>query len=150
MMPTVYTYGELDYDLVVGPDTVVEPSYDPHCENGEISGGCRPVMVVSAEKLRDYTDGPIETQKIANLLVNNAKMSPYVIDPEAWNCVWDQLIVKGMGLKTGKYYPAQKFCVHVGVNLIYIRTNSSRFIVQLRTAHIAKKNTIFQLRCLRK
>lgn len=101
-MPTVYTYGELDYDLVVGPDTVVEPSYDPHCANGEISGGCRPVLVVSAEVLRDYTEGPTETEKIANLLINNAKMSPYVIENEAWNCVWDELIVKGKGLKTGK------------------------------------------------
>lgn len=148
MMPTVYTYGELDYDLVVGPDTVVEPSYDPHCANGEISGGCRPVLVVSAEKLRDYTDGPAETQKIANLLVNNAKMAPYVIDPEAWNCVWDQLIVKGMGLKTGK---------HIAHKLLFlcrsqpnVQDNSSQFIFQLTCDHTPRKNTIFQLRCLRK
>lgn len=66
MMPTVYTYGELDYDVVVGPDTVVEPSYDPHCANGDISGGCRPVLVVSAEKLRDYTDGPKEVRVFLN------------------------------------------------------------------------------------
>jgi hypothetical protein len=102
MMPTVYTYGELDYNVVVGADTVVEPSYDPHCANGEISGGCRPVLVVSAEVLRDYTLGPSETAKIANLISNNAKMAPYMIDPEAWECVWSELIVKGMGLKTGK------------------------------------------------
>lgn len=103
MMPTVYTSGELDYDLVVGADTVVEPSYDPHCANGEISGGCRPVLVVSAEVLRDYTDGPGETEKIANLLINNAKMAPYVIENEAWDCVWNELIVNGKGLKTGQF-----------------------------------------------
>jgi hypothetical protein len=39
MMPTVYTRTELEYDLVVGADTVVTPSYDPHCANGDISGG---------------------------------------------------------------------------------------------------------------
>lgn len=61
MMPTVYTRAELEYDLVVGPDTVVTPSYDPHCANGEISGGYRPVAVISAEKLQDYSEGPSGT-----------------------------------------------------------------------------------------
>ena len=100
MMPTVYTRAELDYDLVVGPDTIVEPSYDPHCGNGEISGGCQPVAVISAEKLRDYTDGPHETTKIGNVLLNSAKMAPYVIDSEAWGCIWNELIQNGKGLKT--------------------------------------------------
>jgi hypothetical protein len=98
-MPTVYTRAELDYDLVVGPDTVVTPSYDPHCES-DVSGGCAPVAVLSAEKLRDYTDGPTETTKIANVLMNNAKMSPYVIDSQAWDCIWSELIQKGKGLRT--------------------------------------------------
>jgi hypothetical protein len=102
MMPTVYTRGELDYDLVVGRDTIVTPSYDPHCENGDISGGCEPALVVSAEKLRDYTEGPSETELIANLMRANPKMAPYVIDPEAWDCIWRELIVKGKGLKTGE------------------------------------------------
>lgn len=100
MMPTKFTKAELDYDLVVGKGTVVEPSYDPHCTNGDVSGGCFPVAVLSAEKLRDYTDGPKETAKIGNLLKNNPKMSPFVIDEEAWDCVWTELIHKGKGLKT--------------------------------------------------
>lgn len=100
MMPTVYTRAELEYDLVVGADTVVTPSYDPHCANGDISGGCRPIAVISAEKLRDYSAGPGETTKIANVLMNNEKMSPHVIGNDAWSCIWDELIVKGKGLKT--------------------------------------------------
>lgn len=36
MMPTAYTRAEVEYDLVVGNDTVVSPSYDPHCANGEM------------------------------------------------------------------------------------------------------------------
>lgn len=40
MMPTKYTRAELDYDLVVGKDTVVSPSYDPHCTNGDVTGKC--------------------------------------------------------------------------------------------------------------
>jgi len=99
MMPTVYTKAELDYDLVVGKQ-VVTPTYDPHCTNGEISSGCEPVAVISAERLRDYIEGPAETTKIAEVLMNNDKISKYLIDREAWDCIWDELIVKGKGLKT--------------------------------------------------
>jgi hypothetical protein len=79
-------------------------SYDPHCENGEISGGCEPVLVVSAEDLRDHDKGPAETEKIANLMRANPKMAPYVIEPEAWDCVWRELIVNGKGLKTSELH----------------------------------------------
>ena len=73
----------------------------PHCTNGPISGGCEPVAVISAEKLRDYTQGPAETAKIANVLLRDtAGMGQYVIAPEAWGCIWTELIVNKKGLKT--------------------------------------------------
>jgi len=111
--------GELAYDTVVGANTDVTPSYDPHCTggplpaacdqwadhyhctNGPISGGCEPVAVISAEKLRDYDEGPAETAAIANaLMIDNAGMGQYVIDQEAWDCIWTELIVNKKGLKT--------------------------------------------------
>jgi hypothetical protein len=110
--------GELSYDLVVGADTVVTPSYDPHCSGGPlpaacdtwfdqyhctsapIKGSCKPVAVISAEKLRDYTEGPAETAKIANVLLKDNRMGQYVIDEEAWGCIWTELIVNKKGLKT--------------------------------------------------
>jgi hypothetical protein len=110
--------GELSYDLVVGADTVVTPSYDPHCSGGPlpdacdnwfdqyhctsapIQGSCEPVAVISAEKLRDYAQGPAETARIANVLLRDNKMGQYVIDPEAWDCIWTELIVNKKGLKT--------------------------------------------------
>jgi hypothetical protein len=135
MLPTIYTAptcnvadtndqvicvgGELDYDTVVGADTVVTPSFDPHCTGGSlpaacdrwaehyhctsgpISGGCEPVAVISAEKLRDYDEGPAETAAIANVLMkDNTGMGQYVIDQEAWDCIWNELIVNKKGLKT--------------------------------------------------
>lgn len=100
MMPTVYTRAELEYDLVVGPDTVVTPSYDPHCSQGDISGGCKPVAVISAERLTTTDKGPSETIKIAKVLTNNQKMSQHVIGSDAWKCIWRELIVNGKGLKT--------------------------------------------------
>jgi len=100
MMPTVYTRAELNYDLVVGADTVVTPSYDPHCANGDVSDGCEPAAVISAEKLRDYTEGPAETAKIAKVLLKDERTGQYVIAEETWNCIWEELIPRGQGLKT--------------------------------------------------
>lgn len=91
---------ELDYDRFVGADTVVTPSYDPHCANDEVSAGCQPVAVISAERLLDYNEGPAETTAIANILINNPLMSPYVIEPEAWDCIWNELIVNKKGART--------------------------------------------------
>ena len=99
MMPYAYTHDELEYDLVVGNQTVT-PSYDPHCINYEVTGGCEPVAVISAEKLRDYTEGPPETTKIANVLLNDERTGQYVIAQEAWDCIWEELIKNGKGLKT--------------------------------------------------
>jgi len=100
MMPGVYTIAELDYDLVVGPNTIVTPSYDPHCAYDEVTSGCTPVAVISAEKLRDYTEGPAETAKIAKVLLKDERTGQYVIAEETWNCIWEELIPRGQGLKT--------------------------------------------------
>lgn len=98
MMPTVYSRDEVAYDIIVG-DKVVTPTYDPHCIN-DVSGGCEPIRIVSAERLVKPEIGPAETHKIAEVLMNNPKMSQYVIEEEAWNCVWEELIMNGKGLKT--------------------------------------------------
>jgi hypothetical protein len=95
-----YNRDELDYDLVVGADTIITPSYDPHCTNDEVTAGCQPVAVISAEKLLDYHEGPAETERIAQVLMNNDNMSLHVIEPEAWDCIWNELIVKKKGART--------------------------------------------------
>lgn len=105
MMPTVYTRAELDYDRVVGRNTQVSPTYDPHCAAGDVTQGCQPVAVISAEVLRNYTEGPSETAKIANLLNTDERMQPFMIAQEAWDCIWAELIQRGKGLKTVLYRP---------------------------------------------
>jgi len=96
MMPTAYTVEELRYDVVVGADTEVEPSYDPKCEL--ISNGCEPVKIISAERLVDESRGPAVGLEIADAL--DGKMGMNVISPEARNCIWRELIVNKKGLKT--------------------------------------------------
>lgn len=99
-MPHNFKREQLDYDLVVGADAVVTPTYDPHCANGDVSAGCEPVAIFSAEKLLDYTAGPEETTAIANALLSHDKMSQFVIEPEAWDCIWSELIVNKKGART--------------------------------------------------
>ena len=84
MMPTAYTREELDYDLVVGADTVVTDEYDPNC--ALITEGCEPVAVLSAENLKDYSRGPAETSLIASVLKRDTKIGDYVIEAETWDC----------------------------------------------------------------
>jgi hypothetical protein len=72
MMPFNFKREQLDYDLVVGADTVVTPIYDPHCTNGDVTLGCEPIAI-------DYNAGPAETTKIAQALMGHDKISQYVI-----------------------------------------------------------------------
>ncbi|KAL3774835.1 hypothetical protein HJC23_005414 [Cyclotella cryptica] len=73
-------------------------SLDPHC--AEVTGTCKPIMVISSDKLRDYTDGPAETEIIGNILMTNEKMAKWVIRKDTWGCIWDKVIDKNEGPMT--------------------------------------------------
>ncbi|KAL3757999.1 hypothetical protein ACHAWU_001391 [Discostella pseudostelligera] len=73
--------------------------YDPHCTNGDVTSGCEPVAVLSADKLLDPTQGPLETARIANILLTDSRTGQYVIASEAWNCIWEEMIQNHKGLK---------------------------------------------------
>jgi len=98
MEPTGYTKEEMAYDLIVGNATVT-PSYDPHCLN-DISGGCQPVEIISAEKLVQPETGPAENRRIAQVLVNKTGFDDSLIPEDAWECIWTELIINKKGLKT--------------------------------------------------
>ena len=82
------------------PTQVTVATYDAQCTSGRISNGCTPVAVVSAEKLRDFTEGPDETTRIANVLMRDSRISSYMISQEAWGCIWTELIQNGKGIRT--------------------------------------------------
>ena len=86
------------YELIVGNETVT-PTYDPHCVT-DVSGGCEPVAVISAERLVQPDTGPAEGRKIAEVLMGQQGTSDHMIEEEAWECVWTELIVNKKGLKT--------------------------------------------------
>jgi hypothetical protein len=41
--------------------------------------GCEPALVISTDKLRDYSEGPSETESIGEYLMTNANVADYVI-----------------------------------------------------------------------
>mmetsp|Transcript_23402 Transcript_23402/g.50540 ORF Transcript_23402/g.50540 Transcript_23402/m.50540 type:complete len:330 (+) Transcript_23402:489-1478(+) len=99
MSKFAHTREELDFDLYVKEgDAPIEPAYDPKCDL--ITNGCEPVAIISADKLREYDDGPAETAAIAEALMNDARMGKYVIAQEAWDCIWEELIQHKKGPKT--------------------------------------------------
>jgi hypothetical protein len=77
------------------PNSYTE-SHDFHCEN--IREGCTPTLVISADALRDYNEGPKETKLIGELLED--RLPEYTIDSEAWDCIWDKIIDKNEGPRT--------------------------------------------------
>ena len=99
MQPTRYTTEQMTYDLIVGNDTNVSPSHDPHCVN-DVTAGCVPVEIISAERLVEMDTGPTEGRKIANTLVNQTGIKDWIIEEDAWECIWTELIVNKKGLKT--------------------------------------------------
>lgn len=104
MNPVVNHRRDLEafYETKVKPgvdDGSITETYYSRCADGDVSDGCEPVAVISAENLRSMS-GSSETVKIANILLADSRTGQYVIDEEAWDCVWEELIVRGKGLKT--------------------------------------------------
>jgi hypothetical protein len=73
---------------------------DPRCQ--QVTSGCEPAILISADKLRDYSDGPQETALIGEYLMTNPIVKDYVIDREAWPCIWEELIIRNKGPATFK------------------------------------------------
>ena len=98
IQPTRYEKEEMTYELIVG-NTVVTPTYDPHCIN-DVSGGCEPVAIISGERLIDPDTGPAENRKIAQVIMGSQVISDFMIPEDAWECIWTELIINKKGLKT--------------------------------------------------
>lgn len=73
---------------------------DPRCR--QVTADCKPAILISADKLRDYSDGPQETAIIGEYLMTNPITKDYVIDREAWPCIWEELIIRNKGPATFK------------------------------------------------
>jgi len=89
---------DLKYDDFVGDESNVQPTKDPHCID-DLSD-CFPMGVISGEKLVEPGTGPVESRKIASALKGKTGVTDYLIEDEAWECIWEELIVRKKGVKT--------------------------------------------------
>lgn len=100
LMRPFFNRADLAYDRFGDSNADVTPTYDPHClVGGDISNGCEPVEVISADKIVDETEGPAETARVANALLSNTKTGAHIIGAEAWPCIWEETIMKKKGPK---------------------------------------------------
>lgn len=97
MQPTRYKREDITYEKIVGNETF-EDAYDPNCEL--ITNGCDPVNIISAERLVDLSTGKVEGRKIAELVVGKKGFDDFMIEEDAWGCIWEELIINKRGVKT--------------------------------------------------
>eukprot|EP00957_Ditylum_brightwellii_P180344 13738729-Ditylum_brightwellii.AAC.1 len=91
MNPNHYTAGQLHYGLVVGDNTVVEPSYDPNC--ALITSGCEAVKLISAERLLEPDRGPVIGSESFFSRGVDVKKGMDLVTHEARNCIWRELTI---------------------------------------------------------
>jgi len=94
--PDMFYSKESTYSEVVGDNPSSTPAYDQRCVNF-VSGGCEPVAIISGENLEKNSQ---ETHKLGKVLEGKRGISDYLIDEDAWDCLWEELIVNKKGAKT--------------------------------------------------
>mmetsp|Transcript_18541 Transcript_18541/g.21397 ORF Transcript_18541/g.21397 Transcript_18541/m.21397 type:complete len:712 (+) Transcript_18541:74-2209(+) len=97
-LPNFFTKFEMRFGRFVDENEVVDPSYDPMCAT--LSMGCYPVLVIDPLKLVDPDYGPAEARKLAQLVKGSKGFEDWMIEEEAWECIWHELVTKRKGIKT--------------------------------------------------
>lgn len=68
-----------------------QTTQDPNCD--KITNSCRPVKIFSADNLLlDGDTGRKENEIIGNTLMRNEKMAKWIVDKEAWPCLWNEVL----------------------------------------------------------
>uniref|UniRef100_A0A7S3Q3S8 PA14 domain-containing protein n=1 Tax=Chaetoceros debilis TaxID=122233 RepID=A0A7S3Q3S8_9STRA len=97
-LPNFFTKFEMRYGRFVDEGEVVDPNIDPMCAT--LSEGCYPVLVIDPLALVDPEYGPAEARKLAELVNGTKGFEDWMIEEEAWECVWNELITSRKGIKT--------------------------------------------------
>ncbi|KAL7502350.1 hypothetical protein ACHAXN_000325, partial [Cyclotella atomus] len=82
----------------INPPNCGADTQDLNCD--KITNFCRPVTIISPDRLRDFTEGPKETEIIGNILMSNEKTAQYIIDKETRPCIWTEVIYENKGPMT--------------------------------------------------
>jgi len=97
-LPNFFTKFEMRYGRFVDEGEAVEPNYDPMCAT--LSQGCYPAVVIDPQKLVHPEYGPAEARKLAEVVNGTKGFDDWMIEEEAWECIWHELVTKRKGIKT--------------------------------------------------
>lgn len=98
MLPNFFTKFEMRHGRFVEDNTTITPSYDPMCAT--LSKGCYPVQIIDPEKLMDKVDGAAEARKLALVVNGTVGFDDWMIEEEAWACIWEELVIHRKGIPT--------------------------------------------------
>ena len=93
VQPVMYAQAELVAEQQMITEGEVQPQYDPHCIHD--MQNCKPVAIASFEKMIDPQLGPAEVDRFVAAI--EGKNGLNVIEEEARECVWRELIINGKG-----------------------------------------------------
>ncbi|GFH56481.1 hypothetical protein CTEN210_12957 [Chaetoceros tenuissimus] len=97
-MPHYFTKHETRFGRFVEEGQVVEDDFAPMCQT--LAETCYPVLIIDPEKLIDPLYGPTEARKMAELINGTEGFEDWMIEEEAWECIWNELITERKGIKT--------------------------------------------------
>jgi hypothetical protein len=97
-MPNYFTKHETRFGRFVEEGQVVEDDFAPMCQT--LAETCYPVLVIDPEKLVEPGYGPIEARKMAELVNGTEGFQDWMIEEEAWECIWNELVTERKGIKT--------------------------------------------------
>jgi len=98
IMPNHFTKLESRHGRFVSATDTIIPAYDPMCAT--VSKGCQPVLALDPDKLTDLDDGPAEARKLAEVIDGTEGFGEWLIEEEAWECIWRELIIEKKGIIT--------------------------------------------------
>jgi len=87
--PTIYTEAELR--LFQSKLINVQPTYDTHCNGGDIED-CRPTAIASIERMMDPSTGPQEVAKFTTVIEGKAGIE--VVEQAARQCAWEKIVIE--------------------------------------------------------
>jgi len=89
MAPTVYTEAELR--AWQSKLTNVQPTYDTHCNGGDMNN-CRPTVIASYERMMDPSTGPQEVAKFTAVIEGKAGIE--FVEQAARQCAWEKIVIE--------------------------------------------------------
>ena len=80
ILPNFFSKHEVRHGRFVGQNDTITDNYDPMCAT--LSKGCKPVMLLDPDKLKDHDYGAAESRKLALAVNGTQGFTDWMVDEE--------------------------------------------------------------------